>query len=197
MKGKFNDSVEKKSFRALSSSFVDMGFLKGGSRWQLSQWLSSGLVAMVVGAACCLRKAVFRATGRPPSCSFDGRYAPRSTDPHTNDENTCPHNSESAQYEGRRNAESTNLQLRRPWSPASAPRFDVPPEQGSWSRNVPLVASQRVAPGRPMGLHLTAQVRRDLSVKKRRPHSNRNSCLLPRGTTRQESLPHSRRPCKQ
>ena len=36
----------------------------------ISQWLSSGLVAMVVGAACCLRKAVFRATGRPSSCSF-------------------------------------------------------------------------------------------------------------------------------
>ena len=99
------------------------------------------LVAMAVGAAYCLRKAVIRATRRPSSCSFEGRYAPRSTDPRTNDENTCPHNSESAQYEGRSNAESTNLQvygeegsLGRPRSSASTPRGDNPPELGKGQR---------------------------------------------------------------
>ena len=32
------------------------------------------------------------------------------------------------------------VKLRRPRSPESTPRFDVPPEQRSWSRNLPLVA---------------------------------------------------------
>ena len=31
-------------------------------------------------------RSVFRATGRPSSCAFEGRYAPRSPDPRTNDE---------------------------------------------------------------------------------------------------------------
>ena len=64
----------------------------------------------------------------------EGRYAPRRTDPRINFENTGLHNSESAQYDGRSNAESTNLQnygkegrlccLR---SPASTPRGYVSP----------------------------------------------------------------------
>ena len=80
--------------------------------------------------------------------------------PSTNDENTGPHNSESAQYEGRNNAESTNLQnngeegrLCRPWSPASTPRGYVPPEQPSWSRNIPLELINVMTPGRPVELH--------------------------------------------
>ena len=139
----------------------------------------------------CVSQAVFRATGRPSSCSFEGRYAPRSPNPRTNNENTVPTtaNRRSTRVEATRRAQTFKLlawreELRNPWSPVSTPRFDVPPEQRSWSRNVPLVASQCVAPGWPVGLHPAAQVRRVHSVKKRRPHSNSNSCLLPRGTTR-------------
>ena len=139
----------------------------------------------------CVSQAVLRATGQPSSGLFEGRYALRSPDPRTNDENTVPTtaNWRSTRAKATRRAPTFKLlawreELRRPWRPASAPRFDVPPEQRSWSRNVSLVVSHFVAPGRPAGLRLTAQVRRVHSVKRRRPHGDSNSCLLPQGTTR-------------
>ena len=101
---------------------------------------------------------VFRATGRLSSCSFEGRFAPRSTDSRTNVENTGPDNNESEEYEGRSNAESTNLQnygeegrLCRPWSPAT-PRGDVPPEQPNWSLSRPQLSFNVVTLGRTVGL---------------------------------------------
>ena len=55
-----------------------------------------------------------------------------------------PHNSDPTPFEGQNNAESTNLRNHwrggkswaAPGSPASTPRFDVPPEQRSWSLNM-------------------------------------------------------------
>ena len=35
-------------------------------------------------------RSVFRATGRPSSCAFEGRYAPRSPHPRTNDKSPSP-----------------------------------------------------------------------------------------------------------
>ena len=73
--------------------------------------------------------------------------------------------------------------LSRPRSPASTPRFDVPPEQPSWSLNMSwLPFNARFI--RPVGLHPAAQVRHVHSIEKRRPHSDSNSSLLPRGATR-------------
>ena len=77
---------------------------------------------------------------RPPSaCSFEGRYAPRSPDPRTNDENTVltTANRRRTRAEATRRAPTFKLlawkeELRRPWSPASTPKFDVLLEQQSW-----------------------------------------------------------------
>ena len=83
----------------------------------------------------CVRQAVFRATGWPSSRSFEGRYAPRSPNPHTDDENTVPAmsaNRRSMRAEATQRAPTFKImawreKLRPPWSPASTPRFDDPP----------------------------------------------------------------------
>ena len=117
--GERKEKKKKKVVRnyVLFSSFVDsVGPQKGAVGRKSFGKLAMVVEVLVISAVgeasvfYCILQAVFRATGRPSSCSFEGRYAPRSPDPRTNDENTGPHNSESAQYEGRSNAESTNLQ---------------------------------------------------------------------------------------
>ena len=147
---------------------------------------------MVVGTAYCLRKAVFRDTGQPSLRSSEGRHAPRSTDPRTNDENACPHNSESAQYEGRSNAESTNLQtigVEGRTAPPLEPRVNTEirrPTRAAKLEPERTTGCESTRGPRPASgaLYLTAQVRRVHSVKEQRPHSDSNTCLLPRGTTR-------------
>ena len=88
------------------------------------------------------------ATGRPSACSFEGRHTRRSPDLRTNDENTVPTtaNRRSTRARATWRAPAFKLlawreDLRRPWSPASTPRFDIPPEQRSWNWNTALVAS--------------------------------------------------------
>ena len=80
-----------------------------------------------MSSTCLLRLSSGPPGGRPYARlkAFTAREAPT---PRTNDENTCPHSSESAQHDGRSNAESTNLQnygeegsLSRPGSSASTP----------------------------------------------------------------------------
>ena len=135
-------------------------------------------------------QAVFRATVRPSSCVFEGQYAPRSPDPRTNDETPFPQQRFNAARGPKQRGEhqpskplAWRDKLSRPLSPASTPRFDVTPEQRSWSRNMPLVAfNARTI--RPVGLHPAAQMRRVHSVEKRSSRSDSNSCLLPRGATR-------------
>ena len=88
-------------------------------------------------------RSVFKATGRPSSCAFEGRYAPRSPDPRTNDESPSPQQPPDAVRGPKQCGEhqpskplAWREKLSRPRSPASAPRFDVPPEQRSWSLNM-------------------------------------------------------------
>ena len=95
-----------------------------------------------------VHKTVFRATGRPSSSTFEGRYAPRSTDSRTIDENTVPTtaNRRSTRAEATRRAPTFKLlawreDLRRPWSPASTQRGDLPAKQPSWSLSSPLLAN--------------------------------------------------------
>ena len=159
---------------------------------------------------------------------FEGRYAPRSPDPRTKPENTVPttaiRRSTRAKQRGEHQPSKPLVwreKLSRPWSPASTPRFDVSPEQRSWSLNMPLVAItelyssvvaiQRQAhpPGachwlqfnarliRPVGPHPAAQVRRVHSVENEGPRSDSNSCLLPRGATRPTEPATLPPPCKQ
>ena len=103
-------------------------------------------------------RSVFGATGRPSLCAFEGRYAPRSPDTRTNDGPPSPQQLPDAVRGPKQRGEhqpskpsAWREKLRRPRSPASTPRFDVPPEQQSWSlnmswsqapypRNMPLVA---------------------------------------------------------
>ena len=107
--------------------------------WSL--WLSEWLSVLYLF----VRLSSGPATRQLSSFSFEGQHVPRSTDPSTSDDNTRPHYSESAQYEGQGNAESTNLQnygeegsLSRPQSSASTPKGDISPDQLNWSRNTPL-----------------------------------------------------------
>ena len=102
------------------------------------------LVILAVGEASvfhCVLQAVFRATGRPSSCSFEGRYAQRSPTPAPATKTPVPTtvNRRSTGAKATRRAPSFKTVawrvLRRTRSPASTPRFDVPPEQRSWSRN--------------------------------------------------------------
>ena len=86
---------------------------------------------------------VFRATGLPSSCAFEGRHAPRSPDPGTNDESPSPQQRPDAARGPKQRGEhqpskplAWREKLSRPRSPASTPRFDVPPEQRSWSLNM-------------------------------------------------------------
>ena len=155
-------------------------------------------------------RSVFRATGRPSSCAFEGRYAPRSPDTRTNDEPPSPQQPRDAIRGPKQRGEhqpskpsAWSEELSRPWSPASTPRFDVPSEQRSWSLNMswlqfnagPIPHNncwlQFDAP--PVGLHPTAQVRHVHSVKKQRPPlqtAARASCHEARRNRR--SLPHPR-----
>ena len=118
-------------------------------------------------------RSVFRATGWPSSCAFEGRYAPRSPDPRTNGESPSPQQRPDAVRGPKQRGEhqpskpsAWREELSRPRSPASTPRFDVPPEQRSWSlnmscwsqfnagsnpRNMPLVAIQCSTSGAPPG----------------------------------------------
>ena len=88
-------------------------------------------------------RSVFRATGRPSSCAFEGRYAPRSPDPRTNGKSPSPQQRPDAVRGPKQRGEhqpskplARREKLSRPRSPASTPRFDVPPEQRSWSLNM-------------------------------------------------------------
>ena len=112
-------------------------------------------------------RSVFRATGRPSSCAFEGRYAPRSPDTRTNDEYPSPQQPLDAvrgpKQRGEHQASKPSAwreKLRRPRSPVSTPRFDVPSEQRSsgrnsmhapYPRNMPLVAIQCYTSGAPPG----------------------------------------------
>ena len=106
-------------------------------------------------------------------------------------------------------------ELSRPRSPASTPRFDVPPEQRSgalacpgrnwmqaqlYPRSMPLAAIQcRTVQQARHQLGSTWLLRWDMFTqwKNEIPHSNSNSCLLPRDTHDRRSLPHFRRCVKQ
>ena len=88
-------------------------------------------------------RSVFRATGRPSSCAFEGRHAPRSPNPYTNDESPSPQQRPDAVQGPKQRGEhqpskplARREKLSRPRSPASTPRFNVPPEQRSWSLNM-------------------------------------------------------------
>ena len=88
-------------------------------------------------------RSVFRATGRPSSCAFEGRYAPRSPDTRTNDGPPSPQQLPDVVRGPKQRGEhqpsklsAWREELNRPRSPASTPRFDVPPEQRSWSLNM-------------------------------------------------------------
>ena len=76
---------------------------------------------------------------------------------------------------------SWRVKLRRPRSPASIPRFDVPPEQRSWSRNLSRVVNQRMTPGRAVGLHDCSGETCSLSEETKAPQRQQ---LVPRDTTR-------------
>ena len=100
-------------------------------------------------------RSVFRATGRPSLCTFEGRYAPRSPDPHTNDKSPPPQQRPDAvrgpkqlgEYQPSKPS-AWREELSRPRSPASTLRFDVPPEQRSWSLNMSwLQFSAGLSPG--------------------------------------------------
>ena len=84
------------------------GSLRGGSTlFTNSQWWSESHFRCRGGYSLfCVSQAIFRATGRSSSCSFEGPAKPQP--PHQRRKHR-PHNSESEQYEGRSNAESTNL----------------------------------------------------------------------------------------
>ena len=88
-------------------------------------------------------RSVFRAIGRSSSCAFEGRYAPRSPDPRTNDESPSPQQRPDAVRGSKQRGEhqpskplAWREELSRPRSPESTPRFDVPPEQRSWNLNM-------------------------------------------------------------
>ena len=88
-------------------------------------------------------RSAIRATGRPSSCAFEGRHAPRSPDPRTNDESPSPQKRPDAARGPKQRREhqpskplAWKEKLSRPRSPASTPRVDVPPEQRSWSLNL-------------------------------------------------------------
>ena len=143
-------------------------------------------------------RSVFRATGRPSSCAFEGRYAPRSPDPRTNDESPSPQQRPDAMRGPKQRGEhqpskplARREKLNRPRSPASTSRFDVPPEQRSWSLNMSwLQFNAGPTPGTchwlqdppPVRLHPAAQVRHVHSVKKRRPPQQQQ--LVPPATRR-------------
>ena len=164
-------------------------------------------------------RSVFRATGRPSSCAFEGRYAPQSPDTRTNDEPPSPQQRPDAVRGPKQRGEhqpsklsAWREELSRPRSPASTPRFDVPPEQRSWSLNMSWShcrpQPQEHATGRnsmqarpqehatscnsmqdrpasktpPVGLHPAAQLRHVHSVKKRRPPQQQQ--LVPPATRR-------------
>ena len=98
-------------------------------------------------------RSVFRATGRPPSCAFEGRYAPRSPVPRTNDESPSPQQRPDAvrgpEQRGEHQPSKPSAwreKLSRPRSPASTPKFDVPPEQRSWSLNMSWLQSMKAQP---------------------------------------------------
>ena len=126
------------SSRAVLSSQVHFGSRRG---WSI-------LVVKEAGPFLQAR-SVFRATGWPSSCAFEGRYAPRSPDPRTKDETPSPQLRFDAARGSKQRGEhqpskplAWREKLSRPRSPASTPRFDVPPEHRSCSWNMPLVAIQ-------------------------------------------------------
>ena len=89
----------------------------------------------------------------------------------------------------RSNAESTNLQnygeegrLCHPWSPTWTLRGNVPPQQPSWSRHIPLVRINMVTLGRTVGLQDCSGETCSLSEETRKLCRDSNSRLLPQGT---------------
>ena len=161
-------------------------------------------------------RSVFRATGRPSSCAFEGRYAPRSSDTRTNDEPPSPQQLPDAVRGPKQRGEhqpskpsAWREELSRPRSPATTQRFDVSLEQRSWSLNMSWsqfnagpqpqehatgcssMQDRSASKTPPVGLHPAAQVRHVHSVKKRRPPTataTRASCHEARHNRR--GLPH-------
>ena len=130
---------------------------------------------------------------------------PRSTDSRPNDENIGPYNTELAQYEGRSNMESTNLQnygeegsLGCPRCSMSTPRGDVPPEQPNWSQNIPLPANSTLWPeAMTVGLQDCSGETCSPSEETKAPQRQQLAPPATRHEHSWESLPHSCRPCEQ
>ena len=107
--------------------------LEGSAGFADLLFLSKRLVHLVV------HFYKLRRSSGPSSCSFEGRYALRCPDPRTNDETPSPHAARGPKQRGEHQPSKPLVwreKLGRPRSPASTLRFDVPPEQRSWSLNM-------------------------------------------------------------
>ena len=155
-------------------------------------------------------RSVFRATEQPSSCTFEGWYALRSPDTRTNDESPFPQQLPNAVRGPKQRGEhqpskpsAWREELSRPRSPASTPRFDVPPEQRSWSlnmswsqfnagphpRNMPLVAIQCSTSGAPPGCSGETC---SLSEETKAPTATATRASCHEARHNQRSLPHPR-----
>ena len=156
-------------------------------------------------------------TGRPSSCSFEGRYAPRSPDTRTNDGPPSPQQLPDAVRGPKQRGEHqpSNLCVEGRAEPPTEPRVDTEIRRPtrtaerspgmSWSQfNAGAAIPQEHATGcnsmqncpaskTPVGLHLAAQVRHVHSVKKRSPAQQQQLVPPATDTHDRRSLPHFHR----